>query len=227
MDIRQSFWKVLVDTHSEIHQSVEDITTQALGKKLPGVERTELRKVFTPKYPPNCKRILISDDCYSGLAHAHVTLETAHISCIPPAGIVDRGGRGSAVGRHETIDYSFDLLACAIGSQATQYLIPPDVRVKGKGMSLHEEWEKTDTQANLAMTIPGFPTSLNLGHSCIILMIEAQSAYINRLIVAVCWDSDGNPAACGTYLSKQPRPDASHAWISKVRTELRQTTLAS
>ena len=101
-------------------------------------------------------------------------------------------------------------------------------------MSLHEQWEKTSAQAYLGMTVPGFPNfaivygpNTNLGHNSIILMIEAQSAYINRLIAAVCKNSDKNPAVSGAYLSIQPRADASHTWNAKVQIELSQSTLAS
>jgi cation diffusion facilitator CzcD-associated flavoprotein CzcO len=182
MDIRESFWEVLVDTTSPVHHMVKDLTTQALERDLPGRDRLELRRKLTPDYPPGCKRILISDDYYPALAQQNVTLETAQIMHATPDGLWVDGGWNSVAGDHQSLEHNFDVLVCATGFKATQFLHSMNVRVRGKSTTLHEQWDETGAQAYLGMTVAGFPNfavvygpNTNLGHNSIILMIEAQS----------------------------------------------------
>lgn len=100
MDIREAYWSVLVDTDGETHQTLKSIASQQLNTQLPGDERSELRKVLTPNYPPGCKRILISDDYYPALGKPHVTLKTAAIEKITDEGIRASTGWNSAKGQH-------------------------------------------------------------------------------------------------------------------------------
>lgn len=229
MDIRESFWHVLVDTDSEAHTTVKAMTTDLLNKQLPGDDRAELRKVLSPNYPPGCKRILISDDYYPALGEPHVTLETAAIEEITKEGIRVSAGWNSTRGQHESQVHEFDVIVCATGFQATQFLSPMHVEVPGQE-TLANRWSK-GAFAYKGMTVPKLPNfaimygpNTNLGHNSIILMIEAQSAYINRLIKAVC--SNSHDPGQG-YLSITPRESATETWNSKLQTALGRSTLAS
>lgn len=79
--------EVLVDTGSEVYKGVKKLTTEMLNKQLLGDARAELRKRLTPNYPPGCKSILISADCYPALSRPNVTLETGEIVDVTPKGI--------------------------------------------------------------------------------------------------------------------------------------------
>jgi cation diffusion facilitator CzcD-associated flavoprotein CzcO len=232
MDMRESFWEVLVDTESPVHRMVKDLTIQALERNLPGEERSELRRKLTPHYPPGCKRILISDDYYPALAQSHITLETAPIIHATPSGLRVDAGWNSTSGDHGCQDHQFDVLIYATGFKATQFLHPLNVHVKGKPATLRRQWDEGGAQAYLGMTVPGFPNfavaygpNTNLGHNSIILMIEAQSRYINGLIAAVCRNDSGSSP--GAYLSIQPKRAESDRWNAAVQAKLQDSTLAS
>jgi cation diffusion facilitator CzcD-associated flavoprotein CzcO len=230
MDMRESFWEVLVDSESPVHHMVKDVTIQALERDLPGEGRSELRRRLTPDYPPGCKRILISDDYYLALAQSNVTLETAPIVRATPSGLSVDAGWNSTSSDHGPQDHKFDVLVYATGFKATQFLHPLNVHVKGKPATLRQQWDEAGAQAYLGMTVPGFPNfavaygpNTNLGHNSIILMIEAQSQYINRLISAVCKNANRG----SSYLSIQPKPTESDSWNAAVQESLQESTLAS
>lgn len=78
------------------------------------------------------------------------------------------------------------------------------------------------------VTVPGSPNfaiiygpDTNLGHSSIILMIEAQSAYIKRLINAICANTTDVP---GESLRTSLRASAFDALHSKLQAGLSQST---
>jgi cation diffusion facilitator CzcD-associated flavoprotein CzcO len=229
MDIREAYWYVLVDTDSEAHKAVQQVSARLINDQLPGEDRARLRKVLTPDYPPGCKRILISDDYYPALGEQHVVLETAPISGITPSGIQVSEGWNSRTGDQASHEHKLDVIVLATGFQATQFLSPMHVEVRGQE-SLANRW-KEGAYAYKGMTVPGLPNfaimygpNTNLGHNSIILMIEAQAAYINRLIQAVCEHHTGAP---DQYLRVSPRDSATKAWNDKLQKSLKQSTLAS
>lgn len=229
MDIRESFWNVLVDTDGDAHTTVKAISTDLLNKQLPGEDNAELRQVLTPNYPPGCKRILISDDYYPALGESHVTLETAAIEAVTPEGVRVASGWNSTNGQHASQIHPVDVIVCATGFQATQFLSPLHVQVPGQE-TLAQRW-RDGAFAYKGMTVPQLPNfaimygpNTNLGHNSIILMIEAQSAYINRLISAVRSHS-GDPER--GYLKISPREAPTEEWNRKLQASLGKSTLAS
>ncbi|KAK5734509.1 hypothetical protein LTR17_008869 [Elasticomyces elasticus] len=229
MDTREAFWQVLVDVGGEAHQAVKQISAELLHDQLPGDDRIELREVLTPRYPPGCKRILISDDYYPALGESHVILETAAITQVTETGIQVSSGWNSQQGAHELQEHAFDVIVCATGFQATQFLSPMCIEIKG-GDSLPRKWEE-GAYAYKGLMVPGiynfammYGPNTNLGHNSIILMIEAQSAYINRLIHAVC--ANHGPSQ-GSYLRISPRESTTRAFNAKLQESLGRSTLAS
>lgn len=229
MDIRESYWHVLVDVDGEAHQTVKSISADLLNSQLPGENRAELREVLKPRYPPGCKRILISDEYYPALGKPHVTLETAAIEQVTAHGIRVAGGWNSRLGQHESQEHTFDIIVCATGFQATQFLSPMKIQVSG-GESLPQLW-KQGAFAYKGISVPGMPNfavmygpNTNLGHNSIILMIEAQSAYISRLINTVATYSERTG---GGYLRISPKASTTKAWNDKVQAGLAKSTLAS
>lgn len=229
MDIREGFWKVLVDTDSVEHQTVKDLSMEMLNRQLPGADKAELRKALTPNYPPGCKRILISDDYYTALGKSNVTLETASIVEATPNGLSVSAGWNSAQGEQEAKEHPLDVVICATGFQATQFLSPMQIEVPN-GYTLAERWRE-GAYAYKGITVPGLPNfaimygpNTNLGHNSIILMIEAQSSYINRLIGAVL---DSPSVTTGNPLRICPKEPVTRAWNEKLQKSLGMSTLAS
>ncbi|CAK1356653.1 unnamed protein product [Cercospora beticola] len=229
MDIREDYWNVLVDTDGEAHQGLKAMATELLSTQLPGENRAELRQVLTPNYPPGCKRILISDDYYPALGKPHVTLETAPILEITEEAVRVSSGWDSRKGQHQPQDHVVDAIICATGFQAKQFLSPLHIEVAGQE-TLEQKWSG-GAYAYKGMTVPDLPNfaimygpNTNLGHNSIILMIEAQSAYINRLIEAVRTNAKDSSRG---YLRISPRESATKNWNNKVQASLSKSTLAS
>lgn len=229
MDAREAYWEVLTDMNGAAHKAVKSVSKELLDSQLPGDGNAELRKVLTPDYPPGCKRILVSDDYYPALGQQHVSLETAAILDVTANGIRVSAGWNSVKGQHEPQEFALDVIVCATGFKAMQFLTPIRIEIAGQD-SLEQRWQK-GAYAYKGMTVPGLPNfaimygpNTNLGHNSIILMIEAQSAYINRVIDAVCTYS-GNRN--GQTLQISPRQSVTEAWNTKVQASLSQSTLAS
>ena len=132
-----------------------------------------LRKKLTPNYTMGCKRVLLSNEYYPALTREHVHLITDHIEEINAAGIKTKDGR----------QHNLDAIVFATGFQAAEGVIMFDVQGKG-GLNLNTSW-RNGAEAYLGASIAGFPNlflvvgpNVGLGHSSMILMIEAQVHYI-------------------------------------------------
>jgi cation diffusion facilitator CzcD-associated flavoprotein CzcO len=128
-----------------------------------------LRAQLQPNFTFGCKRVLLSDDYYPALTQPNVELVSAGIRELVAEGIVDTEGR-----LHE-----LDTIIWATGFEVTE---PPFAKyVRGRdGQSLAEVW-RGSPQAHLGTMVAGFPNmflmtgpNTGLGHSSMLLMIEAQ-----------------------------------------------------
>ncbi len=133
----------------------------------------ELREKLIPDYPLGAKRILFSDNYYSAIEENDVQIVTDRIEKITERGVVTTGG----------VLHEVDTIIYATGFQTNDFLTP--MRVTGRdGAVLNEVW-RDGPEASLGMTVAGFPNlfflygpNTNLGHSSIIVMIEAQVRYV-------------------------------------------------
>ncbi|MCF8257265.1 MAG: NAD(P)/FAD-dependent oxidoreductase [Flavobacteriales bacterium] len=133
----------------------------------------ELKARLTPKYTIGCKRILPSNDFYPTFLFPHVHLHNEGIERIGPNAIVGRDGSRTEV----------DVIILATGFEAAEF--PSSFKVQGiDGQLLADVW-KDGPEAYLGTTVCGFPNmffiigpNTGLGHSSMILMIEAQVRYI-------------------------------------------------
>jgi cation diffusion facilitator CzcD-associated flavoprotein CzcO len=133
-----------------------------------------LRDKLTPTYTPGCKRLLQSNDYYPALQRPNVTVETEKIIQIQPGGVVTADGE-----LHEV-----DTIIYGTGFRVTKS--PMAEKVIGvDGRSLKDHWADTGMQAYCGTTIPGFPNffmlagpNTGIGHTSLILMIEAQVAHV-------------------------------------------------
>ena len=139
-----------------------------------------LREKLTPKYPAGAKRILFADDFYATLQRDNVRLETSAIDKFSADGIVTEAG----------IEEQFDVVIYATGFKTNPFLAPIDIKgVSGKPIS--EAWH-SGAHAYLGVSTSGFPNmhmlygpNTNLGHTSIIIMLEAQAKYIVQCIVGL------------------------------------------
>ncbi|WP_328856235.1 NAD(P)/FAD-dependent oxidoreductase [Williamsia herbipolensis] len=135
------------------------------------------RAAVTPDHPIGCKRILISNDYLASLDRPNVTVTTTGIDRITPDGV--RLANGSTV--------EADTIVYGTGFHATDFL--RGITVTGaEGRDLHREWDD-GAQAHLGVSVHGFPNmfllygpNTNLGHTSIILMLEAQMKYVVQAV---------------------------------------------
>ncbi len=132
-----------------------------------------LREKLRPRYRMGCKRVLVSDDYYPALTRANVHVETTAI-----AEVTERGVRTSDGREHE-----LDALIFGTGFDVTGMPFAKCVRGRD-GRSLDETWDGS-MRAYLGTSVPGFPNffmipgpNTGLGHSSMILMIEAQVEHL-------------------------------------------------
>lgn len=132
-----------------------------------------LREKLTPRYRMGCKRVIVSDDYYPALTQANVAVETTTIREVTEAGVVTADGR----------EHPLDVLILGTGFAVTE--MPLAKHVHGRaGRTLHEAWNGS-MRAHAGTTFPGFPNffmipgpNTGLGHSSMILMIEAQVEHV-------------------------------------------------
>lgn len=162
---------------------------------------------LTPRYPPGCKRILLSDDYIPALKRSNVELVTETIESF------DRHGLTLVSGRR--IDA--DLVVLATGFETHRLL--SQVEITGPdATSLQQHWAGNGMQAHRSIAVSGFPNlflmygpNSNLGHSSVIIMIEQQARHIARLLARA---SERNLPVI------EARADAQEAWNRRIQKAL-------
>jgi cation diffusion facilitator CzcD-associated flavoprotein CzcO len=144
------------------------------------VKDPELRKKITPNYVIGCKRILLSNEYYPAIQQPNVSVIVDGIKEINATGIVTRDGA----------QHDVDAIVLATGFQASEDVSRYDVKGIG-GLDLNEAW-RSGAEAYLGTTVSGFPNmflvvgpNTGLGHSSMILMIEAQVNYIMQALKSI------------------------------------------
>ena len=133
-----------------------------------------LRERLTPTFSPGCKRLLPSNDFYPALTAGNVELVTDAIREVRPGAIVTADG----------VEREVDAIVLATGYRATNH--PVYERLRGRdGRSVTDTWRETGAQAYLGTTIAGFPNlfvltgpNTGIGHTSLVVMIEAQIRYV-------------------------------------------------
>lgn len=141
------------------------------------IESKELKAKLIPDYPIGAKRVLFSDYFYPTLARDNVTLNTVGVKSFTESGVVDNSGDRIQA----------DVVIYGTGFKTNPFLAGIDVWGKQQS-SLRETW-KEGAHAYLGVSVNGFPNlhllygpNTNLGHTSIIIMLEAQSDYVLSLI---------------------------------------------
>jgi len=140
------------------------------------IKDSELRAKLTPNYPMGCKRVLLSDDYYDALQRDNVELVTDNIERITKTGIQMKSG----------VHIDADALIYATGFSATTFM--PRLDLTGIDGATLANW-RAQSKAHRGITIEGMPNAFfmlgpntGLGHSSMILMIEAQVKYMMDFI---------------------------------------------
>jgi cation diffusion facilitator CzcD-associated flavoprotein CzcO len=161
-----------------------------------------LRARLTPDYRLGCKRVLGSDRWYPALAQPNVEVVSSGIREVVADGVIDAAG----------VHHPVDTIIFGTGFHVTD--MPIAQRIRGRaGRSLAEVWQGSP-RAHLGMTVAGFPNlcfllgpNTGLGHNSVLVMIEAQIAYLRELLAL--------RAARGA-VSIEPTPQAQARSVAEV-----------
>lgn len=235
MDFREEQFQFINYSNPEMAEAYMAAHREKLREHLPG--RKDLWEKLTPKYGLGAKRLIISDDYFPTLARENVFLETRGIEKIEGRRILVRDeeeeGRETKIvdslpsSSSSSETEGFDLLICATGFLTTSFLHP--LTLTGpSGIPLSSTWSSTSSrgpQALYGITVPSLPNfamlygpNTNLGHNSIILMIEAQSRYINALI-GVILDAKRQ----GGTVMVRPKEDVTERYYEMIQKELRNS----
>ncbi|MGY1741642.1 MULTISPECIES: flavin-containing monooxygenase [unclassified Blastococcus] len=137
-----------------------------------------LRARLTPAYAIGCKRVVVSDDYLAALTQPNVEVVTSAVAEVRPHAVVDADGA----------EHEVDAVVYGTGFRAMD--IPLAHRLVGReGRTLREEWDDGGVRAHRGTTVAGFPNlflllgpNTALGHTSVVLMIEAQIGYVVRAL---------------------------------------------
>lgn len=213
MDFREWTYGFVQGGSTETSAVFRQFSDQLMKTQLP--DRPDLWEKLQPKYDIGCKRILITDDYFPVFLRDSVKLETRAIDKITEKGVVAEGD-----------EEEFDLVILATGFRTVEFMHPIDIRGTN-GRSISDIW-KAGGEALYGVTVESLPNfgmlygpNTNLGHNSIILMIEAQSNYINALMAKVL-----EARLNGGQLVIQPKPDVVAAFNNNMQEELKNTSFA-
>lgn len=218
MDYRESFHSAVFDTESEFADQIRTWCNDMMKAQIPN--RPDLWEKLLPNYSPGCKRVIITDDYYPAIANPKTTLETNKIVRVTETGIEVSDGQGG------TIHHEHDLIVLATGFRTVEFLHP--IKISGAGgKPLSDIWSE-GAAALYGTTVPSLPNfgmfygpNTNLGHNSIILMIEAQSRYLNTLVSAVL-----DARARGSPIGVMPKASVTAAFNDQMQTVLEKSSFA-
>ncbi|KAK9417249.1 putative FAD-binding monooxygenase [Seiridium unicorne] len=198
----------------EENEKLKQMGLDMMHQQLP--DRPDLWEKLTPKFALGCKRVVASDFYFPALNSPHVELETRPIHSIRDTAIRVAG----ADGQPEDAETDYDLIIFATGFKAQDFL--HGLKVAGlNGQTLQRSW-KDGARAYLGVSAEGMPNfgmvlgpNTGLLHNSFILMIEAQSRYINGLIKPVL-----ETRAQGRSLSLTPRHEITEEYNVEIQQRL-------
>src|SRR6202012_409428 len=137
----------------------------------------QLRAKLIPDYRLGCKRILGSDSWDPALTQDNADVVTSGIAQVTPDGIIDTDGTHHRV----------DTIIFGTGFHVSD--VPVSHRIRGRGGEvLCDRWQGRP-RAHLGRSVTGYPNlfmllgpTTGLGHNSVLLMIEAQIAYLRRAL---------------------------------------------
>jgi len=140
-------------TYVVVHYARTQVLVKAFQRAVRAWMRRQVRdpdvaRRLIPSYDLGCKRPTSSSDYLATFNLEHVTLETAPIERLVPAGVAVEGGA-----LHE-----LDVLIFATGFRTTEKGNQPSFRVVGRdGVELHALWDEHRFQSYAGIAVRGFP----------------------------------------------------------------------
>lgn len=194
----------------------EKLALSYLERKVPD---PALRAKLTPNYRMGCKRVLISDDYLPSLTKENVDVVTSSIREIRAHSIVTEDSLGN---REE---HEVDAIVFGTGFNVQESPVANLVRGRD-GRSIAEVWKAEGRMAaHLGTTVAGFPNffliqgpNTGLGHTSVIIMIEAQIAHIINALRFM--KKHG-------HASVEPKREAQATWVAEVDRKMRGTVWTS
>jgi cation diffusion facilitator CzcD-associated flavoprotein CzcO len=192
--------------HKRFAKPPEAIARRHLERSVPD---PELREKLTPAYTIGCKRILPSNDYLPTLTKPNVELLTDAISEVREHAIVTADGT----------EHEVDTIILGTGFLATD--VPLAKHIRGAdGRSLDEMWDGS-FEAYLGTTMTNAPNlfwlfgpNTGLGHTSILVMLEAQIGYVMQALRAI---------ECHGIDRIETRPEVQRAYNEKLQRELQGT----
>lgn len=173
-----------------------------------------LRKSLTPTFIPGCKRLLLSNDYYPAVAAPNCRLVIDPIAAFTPRGIRTADGT----------ELDFDAVIMATGFRVTDHPMTGSIFGIDK-RSLAEHWSQMGMRAHRGTVIDGFPNmflmtgpNTGIGHTSLLLMIEAQIGYIIEALRRMKTDGvdrfEVRPQVVEGYSAMIQRKMARTVWVS-------------
>jgi cation diffusion facilitator CzcD-associated flavoprotein CzcO len=189
---------------------LERVAEKNLARQVPD---PALRAKLKPSYRLGCKRILFTDQYLPALAQPNVEVIDAGIREVRPHSIVTADG----------VEHAVDTIIFGTGFHVTDQ--PLVDRLRGRdGRLLAEHWHGTMAAFN-GTTITGFPNLFTLlgpytglGHTSIVIMIEAQIEYMLKALDAIDAHRgaavDVRPQAQAAFVAEMSRLAAGTVWTA-------------
>ncbi len=144
------------------------------------VRDPQLRAQLTPDYEIGCKRMVMDNKFYPALQRANVSLVTAPIDAVTPAGIRAADGLVRPV----------DVIIYGTGFKVADKYV--DQTLVGSGGTTIQQLWRNGPEAHLGLAVHGLPNyfvlmgpNTGVGNQSIVFMIEAQARYIGAVIRAM------------------------------------------
>ncbi len=173
------------------------------------VKNAALREKLTPTYRLGCKRVLVSDDYYPAVAQPNVSLITQPIARVNAHGVETVNGE----------QHTVDAIIFGTGFRPTDPPLAPHITGRD-GRTLDDVWQGSPS-AYRGTTVAGFPNffvllgpNTGLGHTSILLMVEAQTRHVAQVLAAM--DKRG-------ARSVEPTSEAQRAFDRWIETNLART----
>lgn len=204
VDRRARFTSAIIDVDSPELAEIQELVERNLEDS---IADPELREKLCPDYRVACKRLVFAAHYYEAVQRPNVSVETAKIERIEPAGV--RMADGSL---HE-----LDILVLATGFHVDKFVRP--IRMIGAGgIDLDDLWQDVP-RAYYAVTVPNFPNLVLLngptgpvGNFSLIDIAERQWDYFDQLISQV---RDGRCAGIAPTLAALDRYEAARGEAAK------------
>jgi cation diffusion facilitator CzcD-associated flavoprotein CzcO len=203
-------WLVGFTIRPSVMKAVEKVALRHLRKQVPD---PALRAKLTPHFRLGCKRVLLSNDYYPALAAPNSEVCTGRIVEVTEDAVVTTGADGSRV------EHTVDTIIFGTGFRVTDPPVAHRV-FAADGRSLITHWSE-GMAALHGLTVAGFPNlfyltgpNTGLGHTSVVLMIEAQVTYLLDALRRM--DAQG-------VVAIEPRRDVQAAYAARVQEQLAGT----